>query len=137
MTFEELRRLARQTNWEKSRLLFILLKKILEIMDEDDYQNGYVKHLFNDENNELEIYILTIKGKLLHANFLSADKAIQLEILDIADIQSIRLTEDENNTTELLISFSHGASIRLNKRENFDHEDKSHITSFAKSLYNA
>ena len=137
MTFEELRRLARQTNWEKSRLLFILLKKILEIMDEDDYQNGYVKHLFNDENNELEIYILTIKGKLLHASYLYSEKTTKLEIQDFADIESLKLTEDENGIIELVITFSYGATIRLNNRENFDHEDKNHITSFAKSLYNA
>ena len=45
MTYEDLRRLARQTNWEKSRLLHILLKKVFEIIDEDDFINAYVKHL--------------------------------------------------------------------------------------------
>ena len=136
MTFEELRRLARQTNWVKSRLLFILLKKILEIIEEDDYINGYVKHLFNDENNELEIFILTTKEKLVTAKYLHEEKVVQVTIFDTADIEKVVLTETEDGIIDLIITFSTGGPFQLNNRENFDCEHRQFITDFARSLYN-
>ncbi|MDW7651108.1 MAG: DUF3908 family protein [Bacillota bacterium] len=137
MTYEELRRLARQTNWEKSRTLFQVLKKVLEIMDEEDYVNGYVKHLFNDENDMLDIYIVTSKEKLIVAKYLHPDKTIQLKILDIAAIDEIDLLENTDGTMELSIAFNSGYTIHFNSRENYDHEHKNHIPDFLRSLYNS
>lgn len=136
MTFEELRRLARQTNWEKSRLLFSLLRKTLEIINEDDYVNGYVKHLFNDENNELEIYMLTAKDKFVTAAYLHAQKTIHITIKDIADIESIELTENENGVVNLNVTFNTGFTVQMNSQENYDCEHKSYIADFARSLCN-
>lgn len=135
LTFEELRRLARHTNWEKSRLLFLLLKKTLEIVDEDDYVNGYVKHLFNDENNELEIYILTTKEKLVMATYLYPQKTVRLTIRDLADLELLELSETEDNVVDLKIIFSDGTAIEMNNKENFDCEHRNFIVDFARSVY--
>jgi hypothetical protein len=137
LTFEELRRLTRQSNWEKSRLLFLLLKKVMEIIEEDDYVNSYVKHLFNDENNELEIYILTTKDKLLTASYLYTDKTVHLTMRDLADIDEIEMTETEDSVIDLKISFSNGTAIEMNNKENYDSEHRSFIVDFARSIYNA
>ena len=134
MTFEELRRLAKQTNWEKSRLLFILLKKTLELLHEDDYLNGYVRHLFNDENDELELYILSIKDKLFVTKYLYETKSTQITVYDVADIGHVRLTETADGEKELLIPFSNGDVVRLNSRENYDHEHKNFVVDFARDL---
>jgi hypothetical protein len=136
MTFEELRRLARQSNWEKSRLLFQLLKKALEIMEEDDYVNGYVRHLFNDENNDLEIYILTTKEKLLVVSYIYQQKTVRLVMHDLADIEALELSESEDNIIDLRISFTNGTALEMNNRENFDSEHRNFIIDFARSIYN-
>jgi hypothetical protein len=137
LTFEELRRLARQTNWEKSRLLFLLLKKVLEIMEEEDFVNSYVRHLFNDENNDLEILVLTAKDKILTASYLYPEKKVRLRMQDLADLERLELTETEDSIMELSIAFSDGSVIELNNKENFDAEDRNFILGFARSLYNA
>lgn len=137
MTYEELSRLARQSNWVKSRILYQLLKKVLEIMPEEDYVNSYVKHLFNDDNNNLDIFILTNKEKLLCASYVAEQKSIRIKILDIAGIDEIELREHDDGTLELDVVFTNGFTIALNSRDNFDHEHKNHIPDFARSLYHA
>lgn len=136
MTYEELRRLAKQTNWEKSRLLFTLLKKAMELIEEDDFLNSYVKHLFNDENEELEIYILSAKEKIFVSKYLYDAKSTQVTVYDLADMEQIRLTEAADGEKELLILFSYGADIRLNSQENYDPEHKNFIVEFARDIIN-
>lgn len=134
MTYEDLRRLARQTNWEKSRLLHILLKKVFEIIDEDDFINAYVKHLFSDDNDELELYILSEKDKLIVAKYIFAEKTATVTILDTADIESVEVRSTEENQ-ELIIVFNVGEKIHFNSCENWDCDHKNYITDFARSLY--
>jgi hypothetical protein len=134
MTYEDLRRLARQTNWEKSRLLHILLKKVFEIIDEDDFVNAYVKHLFSDDNDELELYILSEKEKLIVAKYILAEKATVITILDTADIESVEVRTTEE-TQELTMLFNGGDKINFNSCENWDCDHKNYITDFARSLY--
>jgi len=116
--------------------LHLLMKKVMEIIDEDDYLNGYVKHLFNDENTDLEIFILSVKEKLVRAKYCFDTKTVQITILNTADIESFELTGGPDNDTELRITFANGATVRLNSKENFDAEHKNYVTDFAKSLYN-
>ncbi|EEG77052.1 hypothetical protein [Dethiobacter alkaliphilus] len=134
MTYEELRRLAKQTNWEKSRLLFILLKKVMELLREDDFKNSYVRHLFNDENNELELYILSTKNKLFAARYLYNAKTSQITVYDLTAVEKTELTESAEGDKVLTVTFTDGAVIRLNSRENYDNEHKNFLIDFTRDL---
>ncbi|MCW3489536.1 hypothetical protein [Dethiobacter alkaliphilus] len=134
MTYEELRRLAKQTNWEKSRLLFILLKKVMELLREDDFKNSYVRHLFNDENNELELYILSTKNKLFAARYLYNAKTSQITVYDLTAVEKTELTESAEGDKVLTVTFTDGAVIRLNSRENYDNEHNNFLIDFTRDL---
>lgn len=133
MNYDELIQLIRSVPPMENYRMENLLQKVLNICSNIEFDIILAKNLFSNIDN-FGLVILTKKNTIIEAQLIKENDSISINIMDIKDIESIKLntTQADFGNVELTLKFRGNIELKLENKEITNDYQK---RKFAESIY--